>query len=244
MKRPALVTANKAAVVTGAGSGVGRAIALALAKQNWTVALVGRRKEALRETWTQAGKYRENFMICPCDISDFMEVKRIAETVLAEFKQVDVLINAAGTNAPKRALEVLSLDDYFEMIQTNLHGAYFCVQAFLPQMRARKSGTIINIVSDAGKQASPKAGPAYVMSKFGLAGLTQSINAEERQNGVRACAIFPGDIDTPLLDRRPSPPDATARKKMLQSEDVAECALLAINLPSRALVEEIVIRPR
>jgi len=130
------------------------------------------------------------------------------------------------------------------MIDTNLNGAYYCVQAFLPEMRRRKSGTIINIVSDAGKQASPKAGPAYVMSKFGLAGLTQSINAEERGNGIRACAIFPGDIDTPLLDKRPSPPHAEARGRMLKSEDVAECALLAILLPPRALVEEIVVRPR
>jgi len=139
---------------------------------------------------------------------------------------------------------VLSLEDYRAMIDTNLSGAYFCVQAFLPQMRARKSGTIINIVSDAGKQASPKAGPAYVMSKFGLAGLTQSINAEERGNGIRACAIFPGDIDTPLLEKRPNPPTAEARVRMLQSADVAECALLAIHLPPRAIVEEILIRPR
>src|SRR5881409_2349534 len=111
-------------------------------------------------------------------------------------------------------------------------------------MRARKSGTVINIVSDAGKQASPKAGPAYVMSKFGLAGLTQSIKAEERGNGIRACAIFPGDIDTPLLDKRPTPPSAEARAKMLSSQDVAECALLAIHLPPRAVLEEILIRPR
>ena len=82
------------------------------------------------------------------------------------------------------------------------------------------------------------------MSKFGLAGLTQSINAEERANGIRACAIFPGDIDTPLLEKRPAPPTAKARAKMLKSEDVAECALLAITLPPRAVVEEILIRPR
>jgi NAD(P)-dependent dehydrogenase (short-subunit alcohol dehydrogenase family) len=106
------------------------------------------------------------------------------------------------------------------------------------------SGTIVHVVSDAGKQASPKAGPAYAMSKFGLAGLTQSINAEERGNGIRACAIFPGDIDTPLLDKRPAPPSAEARAKMMRAEDVAACVLLAINLPSRAIVEELVIRPR
>jgi NAD(P)-dependent dehydrogenase (short-subunit alcohol dehydrogenase family) len=168
----------------------------------------------------------------------------MAKRVLAEFADLEVLVNAAGTNAPRRALEELSLEDYHAMINTNLNGAYYCVQAFLPQMRARKSGTIVNIVSDAGKQASPKAGPAYTMSKFGLAGLTQSINAEERAHGIRACAIFPGDIDTPLLDKRPAPPTAEARARMLRSEDVADCALLAINLPPRAVVEEILIRPR
>ena len=82
------------------------------------------------------------------------------------------------------------------------------------------------------------------MSKFGLAGLTQSINAEERANGIRACGIFPGDIDTPLLDRRPQPPDAAARAKMMRAEDVADCALLCINLPPNVIVEEMLVRPR
>ena len=141
-------------------------------------------------------------------------------------------------------LNVLSFEDYHAMIDTNLHGAYYCVQAFLPGMRARGSGTIVNIVSDAGKLANPKAGPGYVMSKFGLAGLTQSINCEERQNGIRACAIFPGDIDTPLLDKRPAPPDAAARARMMKAEDIAACAMLAINLPSRTVVEEILVRSR
>ena len=164
--------------------------------------------------------------------------------VLATCGDVEVLVNAAGTNAPQRALGVLSMDDYHAMIATNLHGAYYCVQAFLPQMRARSSGTIINIVSDAGKQASPKAGPGYVMSKFGLAGLTQSINAEERANGIRACAIFPGDIDTPLLDKRPVVPDAAARARMMRAEDVAACALFCIKLPAHVIVEEMLVRPR
>src|SRR3989454_4666023 len=227
---------NKASVVTGAGSGVGQAIAIALAKQNWQVALVGRREATLLETVKRTGKTSKNLLVCPCDIGNVKAVEKLADRVLAEFKEIEVLVNVAGTNAPKRALEVLSLENYHAMIDTNLHGAYYCVQAFLPGMRKRKSGTIINIVSEAGRQASPKAGPAYVMSKFGLAGLTQSINAEERANGIRACAIFPGDIDTPLLDKRPAPPDAGARTKMLQPEDVAECALLAIHLPARAIV--------
>ncbi len=235
---------KKTAVVTGAGSGVGQAVALALLKQGWRVAIIGRRAETLKETHDRAGADRDKLLVCPCDIGDNNAVAKAGQEILAKFGSVEVLVNAAGTNAPKRSLEVLSLEDYRQMIDTNLNGAYYVTQAFLPAMRAQKSGTIVHIVSDAGKQASPKAGPAYVMSKFGLAGLTQSINAEERGNGIRACAIFPGDIDTPLLDKRPSPPPAEARTRMLRSEDVAECVLLAINLPGHAVVEELIIRPR
>lgn len=235
---------TKTAVVTGAGSGVGQAVALALAKQGWRVAIVGRRAETLQETVTRAGADKDRLLVCPCDIGQSAAVAQLGKDVLDKFGSVEALVNAAGTNAPKRALEVLSLEDYHAMMDTNLNGAYYITQAFLPSMREQKSGTIVHVVSDAGKQASPKAGPAYVMSKFGLAGLTQSINAEERGNGIRACAIFPGDIDTPLLDKRPSPPPAEARARMLRPEDVAECILLAIHLPSHAIVEELIIRPR
>jgi NADP-dependent 3-hydroxy acid dehydrogenase YdfG len=235
---------TKTAVVTGAGSGVGQAVAWALVKQGWRVAVVGRRAETLQETVARAGTQKDQLLVCPCDIGRGPAVAQLGRDVLGKFGSVEVLVNAAGTNAPRRALEVLSLEDYHAMIDTNLNGAYYVTQAFLPAMRAQKSGTIVHVVSDAGKQASPKAGPAYVMSKFGLAGLTQSINAEERGNGVRACAIFPGDIDTPLLEKRPAPPPAEARARMLRPEDVAECILLAIHLPSHAIVEELIIRPR
>lgn len=235
---------NKTAVVTGAGSGVGRAVALRLAAEGWRVAVLGRTESNLRETAQMAGKAESQMLVCPCDISQPEAIQKMAALVSSKFGPIEVLVNAAGTNTPQRSLEVLSFEKYREMVETNLTGAYLCVQAFLPGMRKQKSGTIVNIVSDAAKQASAKAGPAYVISKCGLAGLTQSINMEERQQGVRACAIFPGDIDTPLLDKRPAPPAAEARGKMLTADDVAECALLAIHLPGRAIVEEILIRPR
>ncbi len=238
------VSASRTAVVTGAGSGVGQATALMLVRQGWRVALVGRRAEALQETVRLAGEAAGQLLVCPCDIGEAAAVEALGQRVLTELGPVELLVNAAGTNAPKRSLEVLSLADYHAMINTNLHGAYYCVQAFLPGMRTRGSGTIVNVVSDAGKQASPKAGPGYVVSKFGLAGLTQAINAEERGHGVRACAIFPGDIDTPLLDKRPVVPDATARARMMQPEDIAECVLLCANLPARVVIEEMLVRPR
>jgi NADP-dependent 3-hydroxy acid dehydrogenase YdfG len=231
---------DKTAVITGAGSGVGAAVALALAKQGWRVALLGRRRDALESV---AAKI-PGALVIPCDVGKPEEVAAMGQHVLAEFGSVEALVNAAGTNVPKRALEVLSLADYHEMMNANLNGAYYCAQAFLPQMRTRGSGTIVNIISDAGKAASPKAGPGYVISKFGMAGLTSAINAEERTRGVRACAIFPGDIDTPILDKRPVVPDAAARARMMQPEDIAECALLAINLPSRVIIEEMIVRPR
>ena len=234
---------NKHAVVTGAGSGVGRAVTLRLAQAGWRVALLGRRVEALNETVQLAGEAAAALVPVPCDIRDAAAVARMAERVAAEVGEISLLVNAAGTNAPRRSLAELSLSDYQDLMGTNLHGAFYCVQAFLPGMRRRGAGTIINVVSDAGKAASPKAGPAYVMSKFGLAGLTQSINAEERANGIRACAIFPGDIDTPLLDKRPQPPGAEARARMLRPEDVAECVWLCVNLPPHAIVEELVVRP-
>jgi NADP-dependent 3-hydroxy acid dehydrogenase YdfG len=232
------------AVVTGAGSGVGQAVALALAERGWRVALIGRRLETLSETVRLAGERGTQMLMWPCDVGDCGAVEQMSRGVLASVGEVEVLVNAAGTNVPRRGLEVLSFEDYRAMIDTNLNGAYYCVQAFLPQMRRRGAGTIVNVVSDAGKQASPKAGAGYVMSKFGLAGLTQSINAEERGRGVRACAVFPGDIDTPLLEKRPAPPDAVARAGMLRGADVAACVLFCLEVPRHVIVEELVVRPR
>ena len=233
----------KTAVITGAGSGVGRATALLLARNGWRCVILGRRESTLKETVAFAGKLAPQLIPHICDISDPAAVERMARFAHEQLGDVEVLVNAAGTNTPNRSLKELTFEKYRELVETNLTGAYMCVQAFLPRMRQRKSGTIINIVSEAGKAASPKSGPAYVVSKFGMAGLNQSINAEEKNNGLRACAIYPGDIDTPLLEKRPAPPPPEARKHMLQSEDVAECAWLAINLPPRAVVEEILIRP-
>jgi NADP-dependent 3-hydroxy acid dehydrogenase YdfG len=234
---------DKIAIVTGAGSGVGRATAIKLVQDGWRVALIGRTEETLRAT-AAASADPNRCAIYPLRIGDWEATGNVAEAILKQFGRVDLLVNAAGTNVPRRSLEVLSVQDYHEMLNSNLNGAYYLVQAFLPTMRKQQSGTVVNIVSEAGRQASPKAGPGYVISKFGMVGLTQAINAEEREKGIRACAILPGDIDTPILDKRPVPPPPEARARMLQAEDVADCVLLAANLPSRAVVEELLIRPR
>lgn len=234
---------EKTCVVTGAGSGVGRAVALALLKENWRVALVGRRVAALKETLALSPTSSNQALVCPCDIGEHEAVLRMSRQVVEQWGGLEVLVNAAGTNTPRRSLAEVSFGNYMRILDTNLTGAYHCVQAFLPVMRQQRSGTIVNIISEAGKQASPKSGVAYVVSKFGFAGLTQSINAEERVHGIRACGLFPGDIDTPILELRPEPPSPEARQHMMQPEDVAACVLLAIQLSPRAVIEELIIRP-
>ena len=183
-------------------------------------------------------------MAFPCDISAPDAVAAMGEAVLARGDEVDVLVNAAGINVPGRRLEQLSVEDWHRVVATNLHGAYYCVRAFLPHMRERRTGTIVNINSDVGKLARDVAGAAYVSSKFGLSGLTQQINVEERARGVRACSIFPRDINTPLLDRRPQPPPAEARARMLQPEDLAACVWLVATLPPRVVLDEIGLSSR
>jgi NADP-dependent 3-hydroxy acid dehydrogenase YdfG len=232
------------AVVTGAGSGVGRATVLKFAAEGWHVALVGRRPEVLAETIALAPRaLRKNLAAFPCDLGDRAAVVAMARAALKRFGRIDTLVNAAGTNIPRRSLGELTPADYAAVMDANVNGVLSLVQAFLPAMRAQASGTIVLVGSEAGLQASPKAGAAYVVSKFGVTGLTQTINAEERPHGLRACCIFPGDIDTPLLNKRPTPPPPEARARMMQPEDIAACVWFAATLPQRATVEEILVRP-
>jgi len=234
----------KTAIVTGAGSGVGQAVALQLAGEGWNVGLVGRRADALRQTIERAGELAPRMLAIPCDVTNADQVAKLAAAVAQTFGAAQLLVSAAGINIPNRSWDVLSVEDYRHVIDVNLNGTFNCVRALLPGMRRQGNGSVVVIVSDAGLLASAKSGAAYVASKFGLRGLVQSLNAEERSHGIRATAILPGDINTPLLDKRPAPPPPAARAEMLQPQDIAACVMLAVNLPRRAIVEELLIRPR
>lgn len=234
---------EKIAVITGAGSGVGRASAIKLSQAGYRLAIVGRREAALVETRSLCGPGADVLAI-PCDVADPAAVDQMARQVLAHFPHVDALVNSAGTNIPKRLLPDLSVDDYRAVVDVNLNGTFYCCRAFLPHMRSRGHGTVVNVISDAGLWANPVSGAAYVASKFGAVGLTATINAEERKHGIRACGILPGEIDTPLLEKRPTVPSEEQRKRMLQPEDVAECVAFALSMPDRAVVEQLLVRPR
>ena len=235
----------KIAIVTGASSGVGRATAISLAAAGWDVTLIARRQSALEKTVEMAPAVaRARMHLATGDVVDKSFVEATVKTVQAKHHRIDALVNAAGTNIPDRSLEKLTDQRFHDVFDVNLTGALNTIQAVLPTMRKQQGGTIVNINSIAGQHASVLSGASYVMSKFALAGLTQSINAEEAKHNIRATSIFPGDIHTELLEKRPTPPPAEARAKMLQPQDIADCVLLALTLPPRAVVEELRIVPR
>jgi NADP-dependent 3-hydroxy acid dehydrogenase YdfG len=234
---------DQIAIVTGAGTGVGRATAIALAKRGWRVAILGRTQATLDETRALCAA-GERVVAHVADVGRNDQVERVVVAVSAQWGRVDVLVCAAGTNTPQRSIAAVSLEKYHELVDANLHGSFYAARAVLPGMRSRRRGLIVTVVSIAGKKASALSGVGYVVSKFGQGGLTQAINAEENANGIRACAVYPGDIDTPILLKRPNMPPPEARANMLTADDVAACVMLAVDLPERAVIDEIIVRPR
>ena len=234
---------GRVAVVTGAGTGIGRAAAVALAAAGARVALSGRRAGPLAEVAAEIRAAGGESLEVAGDVADPAAVDALFAAVAERWGRVDVLLNNAGINTRERNIHDISLADWQQVVAVNLSGSFYCARKALETMRRQGSGTIINLVSGAGKRAGAIPGVAYSASKAGQASLTQSINAEERAFNIRACSIFPGEVDTPIIDQRPVVPDADARARMLQPEDVAAAILLVATLPQRATIDEIVIRP-
>jgi len=234
--------AGRTVVVTGGGSGIGAAIAVGLAGAGCRVAINGRRQERLDEV---VGSYDGTVPILAktCDVADRDAVAAYFEWAHGELGQVDILVNSAGINTPRRAVAELDPADWDSLIAVNLTGAYNCIQAVLSGMRERGDGVIVNINSVAGKRAGPIGGVAYNASKFGMAALGTTVAEEHRDEGIRVTNIYPGEVETPILDNRPVPVSAEHRARILQPEDVADAVLMVCQLPARANVPELVIIP-
>jgi NADP-dependent 3-hydroxy acid dehydrogenase YdfG len=229
------------AIVTGAGTGIGAAVAVALHGAGAAVTLIGRRPEPLAEV---AGRLGDRVHACACDVSDSDAVQAAVEEAARVHGPATILVNNAGINTNPRTVADVSLPDWDLTVAVDLSGVFYCVRAALPAMRAAGGGTIVNIGSTAGRWGSSLAGAAYSSAKHGVVGLNSVINDEESRNGIRCTVILPGEVETPILDRRPEPVSAERRRAMLQPEDVAAATLLAATLPDRACITELVIKPR
>ncbi len=233
---------GKIAWITGGGSGIGLAGAIALVKAGAHVVITGRNPvtnaSALREL--QALGQAEAVLL---DVSDKAAVKAFAADLLARYGRIDILVTSAGTNATKRNFDVLETDAWDDVVAINLSGLFYCVHAVLPAMRKQHDGLIINVSSWAGRYASKLTGPAYNATKRAVIALTESINMEECERGIRACALLPGEVATPILEKRPVPPSPERRAAMVQPEDMGEAILFIAQMPARTVINEMIVAP-
>ncbi|KQW19516.1 oxidoreductase [Afipia sp. Root123D2] len=234
---------KKVAWVTGGGSGIGLAGAQALAAEGWTVVISGRRKEVIDAAAADIAKSGGKVEAIALDVGNADHVNFVAQGIIGKHGRVDLLVNSAGLNVPKRSWDQFSNDGWDKVVNINLNGLLYCMHAVLPTMRAQKDGCIINIASWAGHFVSPMTGPAYTATKHAVVALTHSFNMEEFRNGLRACCISPAEVATPILKSRPVPPSEEDMSRMLQPEDLGRTIAFVANMPPHVCVNEVLISP-
>jgi NADP-dependent 3-hydroxy acid dehydrogenase YdfG len=233
---------GKVAWITGGGSGIGLAGALELARAGAQVVISGRNAAtnaaALKQVRAEGAAE-----VLQVEVSDRKAVAKAAESILERHGRIDILINSAGTNLGRRNWKDVEIEGWDEVVAINLSGLFYCCHAALPAMRAQQDGLIINVSSWAGRYPSTLTGPAYNATKRAVIALSESINAEECIHGIRATSVLPGEVATPILEKRPVPPAQSERAKMLQAEDLGSTILYLAGLPPRACVNELIITP-
>jgi NADP-dependent 3-hydroxy acid dehydrogenase YdfG len=237
----------KTALITGASGGIGRAVAKSLSQAGFRLTMVGRDAEKLDRSRRELEISEESALLLPCDVADRAQVKAMVESALSAMGSIDVLVCAAGINVAQRSLRSLDPSDWDRIIDINLNGTFNVIHFVLPSMRARGDGLIVQIGSVSGLRANVLAGAAYSASKFAQAALGICIAREERGRGVRSTVIYPGEVNTPFLDHRAGRPGGTdgggRRELILQPQDIAAAVQFLVDLPPRAHVPELVIKP-
>jgi len=229
--------AGQVAVVTGAGRGIGAAIARKLAALGATTVLCGRTQTSLDQTARAIVDSGGKTEVIPCDVTILHQLEYAAARVDSTFGRLDILVNNAGVGGFKDPLHTLLPEDWDRILNTNLRGVYFAIRAFSPLMIRAYSGHIVNISSLAGKNALPN-GAAYAASKWGLNGLTYSVAEELRGHNIRVSVICPGSVETEL-----SPHTGKDPNKMLQPEDVAHVVGMLVTQAPQSFASEVLLRP-
>jgi NADP-dependent 3-hydroxy acid dehydrogenase YdfG len=235
---PALT--SKVAWITGAGSGIGQAAAVALAHEGATVVLTGRRVAPLNETAALIGP---SALVEAGDVGDAKRMAQICDGIARQYGRLDVVVNNAGINIVERKWHQLKAEAVEQLLATNLSSAFYCVIAALPHMRPRKDGLFIHIGSRAGRVWDGPSGPAYISSKAALVAMSHSINREEFINGIRSCIINPGETVTPILKARGVPMPDEELSRLLKPEDCADVIRYIACLPAHVCMSEVMLTP-
>ena len=235
---------GKVAWVTGGGSGIGLAGAQELVRAGARVVISGRNEKTTQSAEKQL-KALGDAEAVSLDVADKKAVAAAAAGIEKRHGRIDILVASAGTNigGGKRNFKSMSVEGWDDVVAINLSGLFYCCHAVIPGMRARKDGLIINISSWAGRYASVLTGPAYNATKRAVIALSESINMEECMHGIRATSILPGEVATPILEKRPVPPSQEERARMAQAEDLGKAILFVATMPARTCVNELVIAP-
>ena len=233
---------GKTALVTGGATGIGYGIAKALAAEGCRVAISGRREDALK-TATAEWSGQPAMIYRACDVGDRTGVNALFDWATQQLGRIDILVNSAGTNIKNRSMAEMLPEQFDDIMNANSTGIYNCMYAVLPQMRERKDGLIINISSISGKRAFAIGGIAYVASKFAMSGLSTAVANEDGKNGIRVTTIYPGEVDTPILEKRPKPVSDEHRAAILKPEDFSDIVVAIACLPKRAHVPELILKP-
>lgn len=232
-------------IITGGGSGIGRGAALTMAEEGATVVIIGRTASKLASVEAEIAitEVSGTTVSYTLDVSEYNAVEAMVADVLEKFGRIDVLVNNAGHSSHNRRLLNTTPEEVRSVIDSNLIGTFFCTQAVVPAMLKAKSGTIINISSLAAVTPGPFSGFAYGAAKAGVINFTEFLNADLRNTGIRASVVVPGEVATPILDKRPIPPDAEARTLMVDVDETSAAILLIATLPQRSNIPELIIRP-
>ncbi len=229
--------------VTGGATGIGLAAATALGRSGHTVVISGRRQEKIDEALETLRAVGVNARGVALDVADAEAVADAAARLQSEHGTMSVLVASAGTNVPNRYWRDLDAASFARVSRINLEGVANSVCAVLPEMRKAGRGTIIVVSSWAGWRYLPFTGAAYGATKQGLAPLVESINDQEGRNGVRATMVCPGEVATPIMRLRPSPPPEADLERMLKPEDVGDAIAYIANAPAHVCINELVISP-
>ena len=233
---------GKTALVTGGATGIGYGIAKALAAEGCRVAISGRREDALKSAAAEWSG-QPAMIYHSCDVADRAAVNALFDWATKQLVQIDILVNSAGTNIKNRSMAEMLPEQFDEVMSANSTGIYNCMYAVLPQMKERQDGLIINISSISGKRAFAIGGIAYVAAKFAMSGMSTAVANEVGKNGIRVTTIYPGEVDTPILEKRPQPVSDAHRAAILKPEDFSEIVVAIACLPKRAHVPELILKP-